>query len=159
EAGAPPVVVAKPRAKPIALELGLFDWCALYDDGRVACLGAIVEGIPRMDRIHVGFNFACARAKDDHALWCWGENRSGQQPKRNKPPDREPPAKVADAVDDFLTGSSHVCILAAGNVTCFGSNVSGECGKKPGHDAAGHWIDVPQGNVVFRGAIRVYGGS
>ncbi|MBS2015659.1 MAG: hypothetical protein JST00_22415 [Deltaproteobacteria bacterium] len=165
-----------PRARVRAIELGMFNGCALYEDGRVACWDRpalhvagevkIVTELPKVDRLHVGFHFACARAESDHALWCWGENDSGQLGRGSKSKGREPPARVTTkggdpiVATDFLVGSSHMCLLTpSGDVTCVGRNVAGQGGRRPSQDAAGRWVDVVAPNTVFRGAVRVYGGE
>lgn len=175
-AKAPPPAPTWPRVKSITLDL--FYACALYEDGRVACWGqrdarggvvatpALVEGIPPVDRLQAGGNFACARATADKALWCWGENHAGQLGTRKAGGGFQPPTRVLDragkplAVDDLIVGSSHVCALTPdGAVSCWGDSVSGQCGRMAKHDATGNWVPVLEPAVVFRGATRLLGGA
>ncbi len=175
-AKAAPVAPTWPRVKSI--DLDLFYACALFEDGRVACWGRreangafsakaeIVDGIPPMDRLEVGGNFACARASADRGLWCWGEGQSGQLGTRKVASGLQPPARVRDrggkplVAEDFLVGSSHVCVLTPdGAVSCWGGSTSGECGRMAKHDATGNWLPVLEPAVVFRGATRLFGGA
>lgn len=159
-----------------ALSVGFDYACVVLVDQRVVCWGhrdnqgwhaaPVVIDIPPADRVRVGADFACARMVHDHSLQCWGENRNGVLGRRKVSHDFEPPAVVLDRagsplpVDDFLVGSSHVCVLApSGVVSCWGNSISGEAGKKPVQDASGRWVPVLEPVVVFRGAVRLYGGA
>lgn len=157
------------------MDLGLFNGCALYEDGRVACWDRphadatgtieIVSGLPKIDRLEVGFHFACARAAEDQSLYCWGGNEAGQLGRGVKSKVSETPTKVTlgarspVVAKDFLVGSGHLCVLSpTGEVSCVGSNVSGQCGKRPAQ-VGGAWVPVVTPNVVFRGAVRLFGGE
>lgn len=168
DAGPPPPA----RTKIVAFEVDLPYSCALTDSQKVACWDGDadpvwIEELPPIDRLHVGFRFACARAAADHRLWCWGMDGAGQLGRRKIAKGSSKPVVVNGndgkplSVDDFLLGNSHVCVLTgdAGVVTCWGNSIDGESGVMAGHDAAGNWVPVLTPRIVFRNAKRLYGGA
>lgn len=170
----PPAPVEQPRPKVVAFQIELGFACALVDDGRVACTSEVdggrlawVPGLPPADRLRVGADYACARAAKDSSLWCWGIDHAGQLGRRKPSAGSLEPAPVLGddgqpwVVDDFVVGSSHTCVLSAGErglVHCWGNNIEGECGTPP-KQAKGAWVSVLAPRLVFRGAKRIYGGA
>lgn len=91
---------------------------------------------PAID-ISPGALHTCARTAA--AVWCWGQNSSGQvgQPTATSVigiPSRVPFYDGAD-VSGFLTGCVHNCAFFGGHVTCFGSNTDEQLGASPGPDS------------------------
>ena len=172
-----PTATVRVPPKVSALEVNLQYACALLETKRVVCWGlvndtwsaspALVDALPASDLVHVGGTFACARAVSDQSLHCWGHDESGQRGTRKASARGYwPPVPVLDAsgapfvAKDFLVGDDHVCVLLPnGDVSCWGSSVSGQSGLKPAHDRTGNWIPVLEPRVVFRGAVRLFGGA
>lgn len=159
-----------PKVKSVEIDLAY--GCALYEDGRVACWGgagpsgpSIVVDLPQADALRVGGGFACARAKGDRSLWCWGENHMGQLGRRKASSGSAPLAQVTTrsgaplVVDDFIVGGAHACALAGGEVSCWGDSGDGQCGRMTKPPARGDWPGVLEPVVVFRGATRLFGGA
>jgi hypothetical protein len=174
--GPPSPPAAPPRVQPavVAFEAELGFACALLDTRRVFCWehadDATYVDVPPVDAIHVGNSFACGLSHTDGALYCWGIDHMGQRgtgsaDPRNDPKPR-PAGRVVDAkgkplaVADFFVGSAHACAMNRnGDVACWGSALAGETGAQPGHDGSGAWIAVKTAKIVFRGAVRLFGGQ
>ena len=110
-----------------------------------------VPGLANVLAVAAGRSSACAIAGGD--VYCWGENTHGQLGHANAAdpscpgalPCSATPTKVAgvtNAVEIAVGGSSACAIDMAQNVTCWGSNLSGQLGRGT-HDtdnlAPGAW--------------------
>ncbi len=99
-----------------------------------------VPAIPAMAPVAVGCRFACARAKDDSKVHCWGSNVAGTLGNGGdvgKPGGFAPVvALVPPGVVDISTGlNDHVCALtSAQQVWCWGSNSYGQLGHSSAND-------------------------
>ena len=126
--------------------------CALQSTGRVSCWGfrggdgqlgigtrdvhlepQLVEGIDDVVELASGYSHTCARTGSEQ-LYCWGRNREGQigdgtggEPEPTA--DALSPVLVLDGVRRVVTGGNFTCALrGAGEVLCWGSNMSAQIG-------------------------------
>ena len=144
------------------LALGYDVSCALtVDDGRVWCWGRNrfgffpgvdarivspaggrqilpLNGIPTVSQMSIGYNHACAVAREDRSVWCWGNNEQGQlgvdqgyavRPERVAP--RQVQGLPAGArAEQVHVGKDFSCAkLVNGDVYCWGGNRFGQLGR------------------------------
>ena len=101
----------------------------------------VAAGPARWKTVGVGDSHACA-VGEDHSLWCWGSNSSGQLGVGTGP-SRTAPVAVAPALGKVWTavasGYAHTCAVRDdGTLWCWGSNDQDGLGK------AGAWSATPQ---------------
>ena len=148
--------------------------CALGVDGSVWCWGGniagqlgtgdktdrhtptAVVGLPRPAlQITAGGYHTCA-ILDDHSLWCWGNNASGQLGTNG--PDSITPVEVTALtnVAQISAGAWHTCaVLGDGSAWCWGANAEGRLGI----GSAGPPEPLPQAVVGLTGpAVEVAAG-
>lgn len=114
--------------------------CALRGDGTVACLpdrltpratpreDALLEGLPPVRQIAIGYQHVCLRARDD-GLYCRGSNGYGEigvGARGNVLPDE---ARVAlRDVERVARGTEFACALASTGLFCWGNGENGALG-------------------------------
>lgn len=103
-------------------------------------VGVQVMGLGVAKAITAGYTHTCALLADG-TVWCWGDNAKGQL---GQPADggAQPPAPTPKPVmglpmgiTQVEAGGWHTCVLAGGNVTCWGLNSAGQLGTGTGGDA------------------------
>jgi len=153
DAGAPPIVCAtSPCAKSLVTTLNSEGFCALLDDGTVACWGVNESGqlgrgaaggtttsptparVPGLTNV-VALDHTCA-VDTSGKSWCWGKGpflRSTTQPTTTQTSPIElaiPPAtKVA------VTETTACAVLEDGGMLCWGTNSNGQVAT-PAPDAS-----------------------
>ena len=130
---APVKVAAVVGATAVATGVDLT--CALAA-GKVVCWGAPESAgnpssLTDVVSISAGTEHACAVTGDGKA-WCWGRNGSGQLGNDDKTVGKSSTPVAVKGVTDakqVFAGKSMACVLhAAGDVSCWGQNSSGEVG-------------------------------
>ncbi len=90
-----------------------------------------VEGLPEIVRLASGQHHVCALGVDQ-TVWCWGEDIDGQLGNGKRLPLVATPQRVTGIVSPpvaIAANGWHTCVLdAAGTLSCWGRNTSGECG-------------------------------
>ncbi|MCA9678551.1 MAG: hypothetical protein H6708_17420 [Kofleriaceae bacterium] len=147
-------------------------FCVLFDEGRVACSGALavpaqditamkvlaeVPGLPRVADVAISQLHRQACALDlDGAVWCWGDHRGGALGRGTVDADLAPtsdygqPARVVGLppVSALAGATDAFCAIAVdGEVWCWGDNSAGTA--RPGGEAAA--VSTP---VVVAGMPR-----
>lgn len=113
---------------------------------QVAMLGNTVG------RLGTGGTHTCAFTKADGAVWCWGNNQSGQLGVGDMV-GRPVPTKLngLPAVNQVWTGGAHTCALdTGGTLYCWGDNAFGQLGTG---DKAVHDVPVPASPAVAAQAV------
>jgi cysteine-rich repeat protein len=154
-------------APAVALTAGRAHVCVLDDQGRLKCWGADESGqlgagddavavlgpsqVAGQWRpaptaaIAAGGWHTCAVSVDEDVI-CWGSNRYGQLGTGATGEDRLPPTPVqglGGAVATLAAGGPHTCALSgAGDLWCWGSNVSGQLGDGGNVARRGHAAPV-----------------
>lgn len=152
-----PTPVNAGAAKFVHVSTGLYNVCAIADDGHVWCWGypgtganarltdgglqdqtpAAVPGVDSAISVAAGYLAACA-VKSDNSIACWGYNASdmlgrGAQPDAGPPQDPTPQPIAAPAGTKFkqVVGRAvGFCGLATdGTVWCWGDNTFGASGS------------------------------
>ncbi|MBI4510566.1 MAG: hypothetical protein HY698_13115 [Deltaproteobacteria bacterium] len=144
--------------------------CALRADGSVWCWGSfgrdrdrdvgstdvarvpiLVESSVAFEALSLSSKHACAIARIDHSLWCWGDNRKGQLGDGSSLQRKEATQIGVDKDwSSVAAGTWHACGLRKdGTLWCWGSNNDGQLGIEsetrktvPGPnpaDALGDW--------------------
>ena len=138
--------------------------CAMTSTGTVLCWGANDSGqlgdggttasslpIPvaavgdGVRAVSASTTHSCAVTRS-RAVWCWGDNGSGQRGVSESAPDTAPTAVAGlpDDATDIAVGNGFTCVvLATGATSCWGDNGDGQLGlgdtqpRKPGELVAG----------------------
>lgn len=149
---APPSVTDAPAQVPISVmgagpfatvSVGLFEICALTDQGRLHCFApGVTDNVPYpadlgqlWDSVSVGDRSSCGLARD-HTATCWGVDTKAQNEvieifRYDQP--------LGDGWSAVSTGSYRNCgIKAAGGVWCWAANSQGT----PAQVADGDWRAV-----------------
>jgi len=110
--------------------------CALLGDSQIACADldgdsnalkvALVKGLKSMGSLRSGESFSCGARSDTGAIFCWGDNTSGQLGLGSQLSEGSDAIAIA-GFSGFATavdaGSQHVCAINhSGEVFCWGSN-------------------------------------
>ncbi len=66
------------------------------------------------------------------ALYCWGENATGQVGTGTAGGNVDAPQKIGDAYAAVALGDTHACGLAGGSLSCWGDNTYGQLGLGAG---------------------------
>lgn len=128
------------RVSVRAIASGGYQSCALRSDGAVYCWGmnlkgqvgsgaasqdpvrvpVQVRGLPPARAIFAGDSMTCAIV-DDGSAWCWGDN-SQHAIEGSSRQVVASPTRVAGGskIDSIAIGNYHLCLLAAGRVSCTG---------------------------------------
>ena len=107
--------------------------CAVSGGTAVPCVTSpmLVPGLTNVAEVHGGEQYTCAR-KNDLTVWCWGDNSNGTLGDGTNT-SRSTPAAVANLDKDVMeiaTGRWFACARhAAGTVSCWGANGSGQLGN------------------------------
>jgi alpha-tubulin suppressor-like RCC1 family protein len=129
-----------------SMGVGTFETYAVVSDGTVWSWGALASnlgnvsskarqlvGLANVDKVAVGFNFACALMLDG-TVSCWGQNGRGQLGpngvlnQSTTTPVAVPLASGSRALD-IAAGSQHVCVVTHNSgVQCWGDNQFGQLG-------------------------------
>jgi alpha-tubulin suppressor-like RCC1 family protein len=112
---------------------------------------AQVAGLSNVRALALGYGHSCALTESD-AVFCWGENGSGQlghDPTLDDVTDAGAPythvPRLVDlpAVDSIACGKTHTCaLLKNGEVGCFGRNYAAQLGVDP-RDGSADGATVP----------------
>ncbi len=133
-------------------------YCALLDDGHVACWGAndfgqlgrdpegnldittpaLVEGLADVAEIGMSTDNTCARTKDG-SVYCWGEAalvHMGAEPDAGEPPFGAAPTptrqEAVPRAETLGVGTGFACVtVAGGQLSCWGTNERRELGRGP----------------------------
>jgi alpha-tubulin suppressor-like RCC1 family protein len=91
---------------------------------------------PAFTQVAAGTGFACA-LDEDGALWCWGDNRSGQiGGVQSRVVPRAMRIDDTRSYDAIAAGGGHACAIAAGKLFCWGKNDRGQVTAAVGSDVA-----------------------
>ena len=107
--------------------------CAVSGGTAVPCVTSpmLVPGLANVAEVHGGEQYTCAR-KNDLTVWCWGDNSNGTLGDGTNT-SRSTPSAVATLDKDVMeiaTGRWFACARhAAGTVSCWGANGSGQLGN------------------------------
>jgi alpha-tubulin suppressor-like RCC1 family protein len=131
----------------VAVACGRFFSCALHGDGAAWCWGlpssalgrgvapdaspGVVGGDRRWAAISCGHEVCCAIEADVAALWCWGENGSGQVGIGDAGTSQDTPRLVARGTrwKAVEVGTDHVCgVRVDDSLWCWGDNAVGQLG-------------------------------
>jgi alpha-tubulin suppressor-like RCC1 family protein len=102
--------------------------------------GLQVMGLGVAKAITAGYYHSCALLADG-TVWCWGDNSKGQLGQSADGGAQAPapaPKQVMGlpmGITQVEAGGWHTCVLAGGNVTCWGLNASGQIGTGTGNDS------------------------
>jgi hypothetical protein len=153
-----PVDVPGLGANVVAVATGQHHSCALHAGGQVTCWGAndrlqlgggtdthstravLVDGLPEnLTALSAGATHTCASTAAGEA-WCWGSNTSGELGDGQAGVDRSSgPVRVqglTGPVRAIAAGGGHTCArVGDGEVTCWGSNVTGALGDDTALDS------------------------
>jgi alpha-tubulin suppressor-like RCC1 family protein len=103
-----------------------------------------VAGLPgKPDGLALGGRHSCALVAG--AVWCWGDNESGQLGDGSHA-DRSEPAVVGGipaSVTQLAAGDAHTCAVAAGGLHCWGANGQGQLGDGSREERAAPVAAVP----------------
>jgi hypothetical protein len=123
-----------------------FGACGLDESGRTHCWGAWPNvaaderyesptdpfdgplrtlDLPPIAELVAGPSHACARAEDG-GVWCWGLPLHGAKLGVRREPERVGEFQATA----IASGVAHVCVLADGNVTCWGSEYAGQLARR-----------------------------
>lgn len=117
--------------------------CALTVDGQVAC-GDLstkdaftltpIKGLRSIRQLRSGESFSCALRGDTGAIFCWGDNSTGQLGLGSSARSEAEPVALAGFsgfANAIEVGSQHACAInAAGEVQCWGSNSDQQLGME-----------------------------
>jgi alpha-tubulin suppressor-like RCC1 family protein len=120
-----------------------------------------------------GFGHVCAVAGSlnasvvtNTAVYCWGENASGQLGNASVTDSSVPVAVRSNGVlsgkivQDVKVGLKHSCALASGGVYCWGSNVSGQVGDSSNDSKAiPYAVTKETGNLTESNVISIGAGG
>lgn len=134
---AAPSDAGPPRLGALDVCLGTTGGCAIGDDRRVYCWGALaacgatvtmpthVAGITQADAITCGDGFACAHDTNSQSVLCWGDGTMGQTGQGPSPMTCVGPTAVVDTSAAVLLVPPPVTLHAAGTHACvLGRDVS-----------------------------------
>ncbi len=143
DAGAPPVVCAtSPCAKSLVTTLNSEGFCALLDDGTVACWGQNDVGqlgrgaaagtvssptpmrVPALANI-VALDHTCA-VDASGATWCWGKGSFLQSTTLATTTQTSPIKLTIDPATKVAMTVSTACAGVEGGVVCWGTNENGQ---------------------------------
>jgi alpha-tubulin suppressor-like RCC1 family protein len=133
-----------------AVGTGFNHACAIRNDGTAWCWGqntsgqlgdgttidrtspvaVVATGLPKLSAIAGGQAHTCAIG-NDHSVWCWGANESGELGNGTMS-DNHTPVKVTGITTAaaLAIGYRHACVMdAAGAVSCWGDSFFGELGN------------------------------
>ncbi|BFU46180.1 Ig-like domain-containing protein [Krasilnikovia sp. MM14-A1004] len=89
-----------------------------------------IDAVAGWSHVSAGSLFTCAIGADDHSLWCWGYNASGQLGDATTV-NRSTPGRIGASADwaTVSTGEQHACaIRTEGTLWCWGDNTYGQLG-------------------------------
>ena len=145
----------------VRIESGLWETCAIFNDGGMRCWGDGMLGygaqqdigddeVPRIEgdvptggrvvQAAIGDRFICALYAEGNVR-CWGLNNVGQlgygdtmiRGDHGDTPDKLPDVQVGGKVKQIVASSTYVCaLLEGGDVRCWGSPQKGELGYPDG---------------------------
>lgn len=116
--------------------------------------GATVTLADRAMQIDTGAAHTCARLANN-TVWCWGDNSSGQLGDSDGGNDSATPAQVnlgVVTVTDIAAGGLFSCVIASGQVKCWGENGGGQLGNNDGTNTD---LDVPSAALNLNGETPV----
>jgi alpha-tubulin suppressor-like RCC1 family protein len=160
----PPTPIKLPDDKPLYVQaVHVFEStaCAIDRTNSAWCWGdgyGAPQRLPysNVTDVAVGSDHGCVIAGGQ--LTCWGDNINGQIDATLARQCQQgaacslPPTVVAMPAERVVVGERHTCVLASGDVTCFGSNEHGQL-------ATSDSFLVGDPNVALSGAVDVVAGD
>lgn len=133
-----PVPLAPTNLRWARMDAGQQSSCAVGSEGRLSCIGQIVNDRYELTDIFpeylwaqmgIGVGHYCARTQTSE-LFCWGDNAQGQLGLDDLGGSQALPMEVDGEAgwESFTVGFRHTCGIREGRVYCWGQNNKGQVG-------------------------------